>query len=148
MACVLSELSKCKFILNNSSIKNSFAFVQYHRDFILGGNFFFSQFLLQTSICDKSLFQFKKMSCCTGEVVVESLKSSCQCFGSFQFFFSLLFSFFLLFISLFLLCSVLFYLLTSGFSFYRECFGLALHGLANILGWPYLVCALIVSWPS
>lgn len=48
----------------------------------------------------------------------------------------------------FLLCSVLFSLFTSGFSFYREYFGLALHGLANILGWPYLVCALIVSWPS
>lgn len=42
MACVLSELSKCKFILNNSSVKNSFAFVQYHRDFIFGEKKFFS----------------------------------------------------------------------------------------------------------
>lgn len=63
------------------------------------------------------------MSCCIGEVVFESLKSSCQCFGSFQFFLSLLFSFFLKFLY-FLLCSVLFCLFTFGFSFYRGCFGL------------------------
>ena len=85
------------------------------------------------------------MCCCTGEVVVESLESSCQCFNSFHFF---LFLFFLSIIYLFiyLLCSVLFYLFTSVFSFTGVFW--ALHGLANILGWPYLVCALIVSWPS
>lgn len=60
---------------------------------------------LWTSICGDSLFQYKKMSCCTGEVVFESLKSSCQCFGSFQFFLSVLF---LSFVYLFIFCFVLF----------------------------------------
>eukprot|EP00069_Balaena_mysticetus_P018830 bmy_11749T0 len=51
--------------------------------------------IIKTSICDESLFQFKKMSCCTGEFLQ----------GVFW----------------------------------------AVHGLADILGWPYLVCALIDS---
>lgn len=99
------ELSKCKFILSSSLFKDSFAFVQYHRDFLFEKLNFFCYFLLWTSICDESLFQFKKICCCTGEVVFESLESSCQCFDCFQFF---LFLFFLSIIYLFAFCFVLF----------------------------------------
>lgn len=60
------------------------------------------------------------------------------------FWFFSIFSFSFLSFVYFLLCFVLF---TFVFSFYKGAFW-ALHGLADLLGWPYLVCALIVSWPT
>lgn len=55
------------------------------------------------------LFAFKKICCCIGEVVFEALKSSCQCFGSFDFFFLLITLFYLFFFfSFLLLCFILF----------------------------------------
>lgn len=51
---LLSELPKCKFTLNNSSFKDLFAFVQYHRDF-LGKINFYDSFFLWTRNCDKCL---------------------------------------------------------------------------------------------
>lgn len=93
------------------------------------------------------MLQFKKMSCCTGEVEVESPKSSCQCF-------EVLFSFSFLFVFFFLFVYFLFFALFCLFWWYlvlvlQECFYCS-SSTYNILAGLYLVRCddCVVSWPS
>lgn len=114
-------------------------------DLLFGNKTFFYVSFTYGLVFVMRVFQFKRMSCCTGEVVLNHLKvhvSVLVLFFSF-FFFPFLFSFFMFCFVLFcFLCLLLFFFFCRGVFW-------ALRGLAaKILGWPYLVCSLIVSWPS